>query len=85
MKEFDYREINYLVRLRTRTVEFYFTKESNYKQCLERNPHCLVSEDLKPGHRIVYSFVQMRTPEYLLRVGKKKPYKPISDTQEALE
>ena len=80
---FDYRESTVTYDYESRTVEFYFTKESNYKKCLQRNPHCVIAEDLKPGYRIVYSFVQVRTPEYLLRMGQKQPHIASKSTQEA--
>lgn len=69
MTSFDYRESTITFNYEMRVVEFYFTKETNYKQCLKRNPNFIVSEDLNPGYRIVYPFNQCRTPEYLLRVG----------------
>jgi hypothetical protein len=69
---FDYRESTISYDYESRTVEFYFTRESNYKSCLKRNPHCIKAEELNPGYRVVYSFKQIRTPEYLLRVGQKE-------------
>ena len=80
---FDYRETAISCNYEARTVEFYFTKESNYNKCLQRNPHCLKSEELNPGYLIVYSFKQIRTPEYLLRVGNNFPYAAVSNPQEA--
>ncbi len=71
MINFDFRESTISFDYQARTVEFYFTKKTNYTQCLERNPHCMVSEELEPGYRIVYAFKQCRTPEYMLRVGQK--------------
>ena len=80
---FDYRETAISCNYEARTVEFYFTKESNYNKCLQRNPHCLKSEELNPGYLIVYSFKQIRTPEYLLRVGNNYPYGGVTSPQEA--
>ena len=84
-KAFDYRESTISYDYESRTVEFYFTRESNYLACLRRNPNCIQSESLNPGYRIIYSFKQIRTPEYLLRVGQKMPYVAVKRTQEALE
>ena len=58
-----YRETTVAYAYEARTVEFYFAKESNYAKCLQRNPHCLKSEELNPGYLIVYSFKQIRMPE----------------------
>ena len=80
---FDYRETTITYDYESRNVEFYFTKEANYNKCLQRNPHCLKSEKLNPGYLIAYSFKQIRTPEYLLRVANNFPYAPVSNTQEA--
>lgn len=80
---FDYRETTISYGYESRTVEFYFTRKSNYEKCLSRNPHYVKAEELNPGYRIVYPFIQMRTPEYLLRVSEKKPYVPVSELQEA--
>lgn len=70
MKDFDYRESTISYCYETRSVEFYFTRRSNYETCLRRNPHYIVAENLNPGFRVVYPFNQVRTPEYLLRVPK---------------
>ena len=67
---FEYRESTISFDYVTRTVEFYFTRESNYNTCKRRNPNHIVAEDLKPGYRLVYPFNQVRTPEYLLRCNK---------------
>ena len=89
---FDYRESTITYDYETKTVEFYFTRKSNYDTCCARNPHYLKAEDLKPGYRIVYPFQQMRTPEFLIRVprseetsskGQKEPQNASKTTQEA--
>ncbi len=72
MKDFDYRESTISYDYDKRVVELYFTKESNYKTAIKRNPHYIVAEDLAPGYRIVYPFNQVRTPEYILRCQKQE-------------
>ena len=71
MSVFDYRESTVSFDYERRLVEFYFTRQSNYEACLKRNPNYVLAEDLKPGYRILYSFNQCRTPEYLLRTKEK--------------
>jgi len=71
MSVFDYRESTVSFDYERRLVEFYFTRQSNYDACLKRNPNCVLAEDLKPGYRVLYSFNQCRTPEYLLRTPNK--------------
>ena len=68
---FDYRESTMSFDYVRRIVEFYFTRESNYQSCLRRNPYYIKAEELNPGYRIIYPFNQCRTPEFLLRCGKK--------------
>ena len=83
MKVFDYRESTMSFDYQSRTVEFYFTKESNNHKCLERNPHYCVAEELNPGYRIVYPFNQCRTPEFLLRMPRNASSAAVLSTQEA--
>lgn len=83
MKTFDYRESTMSFDYERRVVEFYFTRESNYKTCLKRNPNYIVAEDLKPGYRILYPFNQVRTPEFLLRTSTNPSNSPLNGTQEA--
>ena len=70
--EFDTRESTVSYCYETRTVEFYFTKKANFDACLKRHPDPIIATDLDPGYRLIYSFKQCRTPEYLLRVGGKQ-------------
>ena len=67
---FDFRESTISFDYVKRTVEFYFTRESNYNSCKRRNSNYIVAEDLAPGYRIIYPFNQVRTPEFLLRCKK---------------
>ena len=71
MSVFDFRESTVSFDYERRLVEFYFTRQSNYDACLKRNPNYTLAEDLKPGYRILYSFNQCRTPEFLLRTPNK--------------
>lgn len=70
MTPFDYRESTISFDYVDKTVEFYFTKQSDYTRCLKRNPNCVSHKDLDPGYIIVYPFEQCRTPDYLLRVSQ---------------
>ena len=71
MSVFDFRESTISFDYERRLVEFYFTRQSNFNKCKARNTNYVLAEDLNPGYRILYSFNQCRTPEYLLRVSQK--------------
>ena len=70
MRNFDVRESTVSYCYRTKTVEFYLTKQSEYEKLKRRNPHYVTAQDLNPGYRVVYPFDQVRTTDYLLRVPK---------------
>ena len=68
--QFDYRESTITFDYDRKTVEYYFTKESNYKSLLKRNDKYLMAEDLKPGYRVVYPMLECRSPEMLVKLSK---------------
>ena len=65
---FDYRESTLSYDYISKTVEFYFTKESDYRRCIKRNPNYTSKKELNPGFVVLYPMTQCRKPEYLLRV-----------------
>ena len=70
MVEFDYRESTITFDYESKTVEFYFTKESNYTSLIKRNPNFLSCKDLQPGYMVVYPMDECRVPESLAKVRK---------------
>ena len=80
---FDYRESTISYDYKRRLVEFYFTKKSNYENCIKRNPNYALAEELNPGYRLLYPFNQVRTPEYLLRTPQKPVNSSDSDPSKA--
>ena len=53
---FDYRESTITYDYESREVEFYFTRESNYRKLMDRNPNYTSAKELNPGFTIVYPF-----------------------------
>ena len=67
---FDFRESTITYDYDKREVEFYFTRESNYRKLMDRNPNYISAKELNPGFTLVYPFGEVRTPEYLLRMPR---------------
>lgn len=71
MHLFDSNNTTVVFDYTKRCVEFYFPSKSIFINCKKRNPNFILSEENDNGYRLVYSFQQVRTPEYLLRVQRE--------------